>query len=158
MCQVHNNQLSTAFCLQCNPQQPATIQSACAGQFNLQNAGANPALAQRNVAIQSNYVTGQLGGQYATLGYAPGNTIITSSEYDEFLLFKKYAYLTDAELMETYLNEHKDILAEAESRAKIILDIAAQEQEIHKKIFSEWCSKYRKNITVERINNLKAFL
>lgn len=126
-----------------------TTCAACTGQAMICQSGLNnlnnyPTLAQ------------QIG--HAQQGIGPGFIPFPSQEAKDFELFKKYAHLTDAELMETYLDEEKAIKDTKENMIQMAINHAEIISNVHKEQFSEWCAKYRKNITIERINNLKAFI
>lgn len=90
-----------------------------------------------------------------------GGILLGQADYSdlEYNMFKKYAHLEDGELLRLFLEENKKIDTQAQAEANAILSKAEQDKEHHMEIFWQWCAKYKKHLTKERLEEkLKAFL
>ena len=85
---------------------------------------------------------------------------VQMSDHDpDYQLFKKYAHLTEQEMMEVFLGEQKEMVRQAEEGAKMLVQKAKDRNEEAKKAFWQWCSKFRRHMTEERFNTyFKMFL
>jgi hypothetical protein len=82
----------------------------------------------------------------------------TLEEEVNYILFQKYAHLSDQQIIETYYQEvekleeqHQQIIKLQESSFKY------KQDELHKQLI-EWCAKYRKHLTEKKIKDMKVFL
>ncbi len=103
-----------------------------------------------------------------TAYYSIGQSAILSQQmarqapfpFDEdYELFKRYAHLTDGELLNKYAEEQTAAKQEMEKEILQMQQQYEKERNQHKDTFWNWCKKYRQNLTEERFEkSLKAFL
>jgi hypothetical protein len=83
----------------------------------------------------------------------------TNMEDPDYDMFLKYAQLEDGDMIRMFLKENKSIVDDAEAAASRMIENAKAAQEKHESRFYEWCAKFKRHITKDRvINKLKAFL
>ena len=88
-------------------------------------------------------------------GATGSGSVQSNSDYQMFL---KYAELSDGELMNSFYDEEKCIKDKLEMQIEVLKAQAEIEIAVHRMSFIKWVSKYRKQITEKRLNDLKAFL
>ena len=92
-----------------------------------------------------------------TMQMAQNLTQKKTTDYD-YVLFKRYAHLTEGEMIEEYYRQAKlserqrDIIIEGTKNS------FQQESDDQKKMFLEWCQKYHKNIDADKLERMKYFL
>jgi len=99
-----------------------------------------------------------LAGQYSIMIGQGGNRINLSDDPD-YQMFKKYAHLSDQEMMEVFLTEQRENMKLAEEGAAMLIQKAKDRNQAAKEQFWEWCKKYQRNMTEEKFNTyFKVFL
>lgn len=90
-------------------------------------------------------------------GLSSQNYVNVSGVDADYQLFKQYAHLTDGELLQTFQDEHGALQKQQDEELEKLQARHASTLELTKKVFWEWCAKYRKNLTPERAIKLKVF-
>ena len=81
-----------------------------------------------------------------------------TQEEINYMLFQKYAELSDQQIIETYYQDLEKLEEQHQQAIKLQeSSFKYKQDELHKQLI-EWCAKYRKHLTEERIKAMKAYL
>lgn len=127
--------------------------AACVGQSML--GSPHQGLQQQYQAHQQ--VQGLQQQYQATVPFgATGSS--ASSFNSDYQMFLKYAELSDGELMNRFYDEELAFKESLERQIEFLKSQTERDIAAHRIAFLNWVAKYRKQITEDRLNNLKAFL
>ena len=121
--------------------------AACVGQSMLGQA-------------QNNQNQGLLQQYQATVPFGATGSSGSSSSFaiSDYQMFLKYAELSDGELMNCFYDEELAFKENLERQIEFLKSQTERDIAAHRIAFLNWVAKYRKQITEDRLNNLKAFL
>lgn len=123
----------------------------CGVMYNAQqNAAARYATMNANIQGGVNGVTGvnyQMMQQAQLMG--PWNQ--TPIDMQDYFMFKKYAHLTEQEVVDVYLAERVQIEEAANNVIQAIEEKTKIQLDTQEKEFWTWMSTYRRSLTKERL-------
>lgn len=131
--------------------------AACVGQSMLGQSNQNQGLQQQYQAHQQ--VVQGLQQQYqATVPFGATGSGSSASFDIDYQMFLKYAELSDGELMNRFYDEELVYKENLERQIEFLKSQTEKYIANHRIAFLNWVARYRKQITEDRLNNLKAFL